>query len=261
MGGLPIEHLFVGAREGQGGAARRRPPYFRTKKIGLLGSTASLQFAPWDDPSWTLIAHPCCRPRCTREPDWYFDLHRPECFRTERKQWNPAYYDWLKRLQTPIFMQENWPDVPMAVRYPFERVEAECRSSVTGQLFATNHCAYIFPLALMEGVTHIGLWGCQYAGHERGTQRDSLVYWIGRFEQYGGTMVVPRRYNELLTQPLYGYASHDEHGKLVPSYRLQQHTVQPAAGGPHLSLVEPHEAPLMARPTGEPVRTPEMAFA
>jgi hypothetical protein len=257
--GLPLDRVFAKTYRSQGGTALRRPPFFRTKKIALLGSTASLSFAPWHDPSWTLIAHPCCRPQCQREPDWYFDMHRPECFRTDRKQWNPNYYAWLKALQTPIFMQENWPEIPMAVRYPFEHVEAEYKSSVTGALYATNHCAYMFPLALMEGVTHIGLYGCQYAGHERKTQRGSLLYWMGRFEGAGGTLVVPQTHNDLLTEPLYGYASHDDQGKLLPVYRPQLVVDTPTR--PQTVLLEPSEVPLAPLPPGEPVRTFEMAYA
>jgi hypothetical protein len=242
-----------------GGAARRRPPFFKTKKVAILGSTDNLRFAPWHDPTWTLIAHPCSRPQCKREPEWYFDMHRPECFRVDKKQWNDKYHDWLKALQTPIFMQEHWPEIPMAVRYPFELVEAQYSSTVTGQLYATNHCAYMFPLAMMEGVEQIGLFGCQYANHERGTQRDSLIYWIARFEQYGGRVVVPRKFNSLLVQPLYGYASHDEHGKLIPEYRPVKAEVVKMPDAPPRPLYGMDEVPLMPLPPGEPVR--EFAFA
>jgi hypothetical protein len=251
--GTPIEHLFAGVRS-QGGTAYRRPPFFRTKKLALLGSTDSLEFAPWDDKSWTLAAHPCCRPRCKREPDWYFDLHRPECFRVDQKQWNPQYHAWLKALQTPIFMQEHWPEIPMAVRYPRERIFSEFRP------YFSNHCAYMVALAMTEGVTHLGLFGCQYSGSERAIQRDSLTYWLGRFEQAGGTVVIPDRHNTLLTMPLYGYASHDERGKLVPAYRPEQ-TVTKAPGTAPIQLVEPSQAAPMPLPDGLPVRTFEMAFA
>lgn len=256
MSGTPLEHLFVMSRE-QGGSAFRRPPYFRTKKVGLLGSTGSLEFAPWHDPSWTLIAHPCCRPRCEREPDWYFDMHRPECFRTQKKQWNPNYYAWLMALQTPIFMQKNWSDVPMSVRYPLETVEAEYRCTFTGELFATNHCAFMFALAMMEGVEQIGLFGCQYAGAERGTQRESLIYWMGRFEQYGGKLVVPKTHNTLFTQPMYGYASHDDKGKLIPVYRPTVTVEKTNATAPVELFPIPEKAeeriPLMPPPNGEAI--------
>jgi hypothetical protein len=234
----------------QGGAAYRRPPFFRTKKIAILGSSGGLEHAPWHDPSWTLIAHPCCRPKCKREPDWYFDMHRPECFQNEKKPWNLAYYTWLKRLQTPIFMQRNWPEIPMAVKYPLELVDtAEFRCSVTGRLFASNHPAFMFPLAMMEGITHIGLFGCQYAGGERGTQRDGLVYWIGRYEQWGGTVVVPRSQNTLMEQPLYGYASHDEKGKLIDCYRPPMALAKES--GAAVQLMPLSDGPLMAHPHGE----------
>jgi hypothetical protein len=256
---VPIETLISRAQAVQGGADRRRPPFFRTRKVALLGATDSLPYAPWHDPSWTLAAHPCCRPQCKREPDWYFDLHRPECFRSERKPWNAKYHTWLTQLQTPIFMQEHWPDVPLSVRYPIERIEAEYRSSVTGQLYASNHCAYMFALAMAEGVEQIGLFGCQYAGSERGVQRESLIYWIGRFEQMGGRVVVPRARNTVMVQPLYGYASHDEKGDLLPAYRHKPMTAK--AHTKAFVLHAPSDVPLAPLPAGQPVRTMEMAFA
>jgi hypothetical protein len=238
-----------------GGGAHRRPPYFKTKKLGLLGMTTNLQFAPWFDPTWTLAAHPCCRPQCKREPDWYFDLHRPELFRVQSKGWVKDYHGWLKRLQTPIFMQKNWHDVPMSVEYPLTRIQAEYRS------YFTNQCAYMIALAMTEGVTHIGLFGCQYSGDtEHGVQRDSLTYWLGRFEQYGGTVVIPPKDNSLLCDPplLYGYESHDEHGKLVPQYRAHPTVRAKAKDGTEerreLAMVDMEKAegriPLMAPPTG-----------
>lgn len=201
-----------------GGAAYRRAPYFRTKKLALLGNTDSIDFTPWHDPTWTLAAHPCCRPRCKREPDWYFDLHRPEVFRKEHKGWNHRYFAWLKALQTPIFMQKNWPEIPMSVEFPLPRIQGEFRN------YFTNHCAFLIALALTEGVTHIGLFGCQYSHEtEHGVQRDSLTYWLGFAEARGVKLVIPPKHNTLLCSPplLYGYESHDERGQLVQAYRSQ----------------------------------------
>jgi hypothetical protein len=205
----------------QGGTAYRRPPFFGTKKLGLLGCTENLKFAPFDDSSWTLASHTAARGKCQREPDWYFDLHRPECFTKERKPWNPKYYTWLQRLQTPIFMQEERPEIPLSVRYPIERVLQEYRA------YFTNHVVYMIALAMMEGVTTIGLWGCQYGiESERHVQRGSLEYWLGRFEQAGGTVVLPVKNNTVLAMPntLYGYESHDEFGKLSGDYARMSET-------------------------------------
>lgn len=244
------------ARGTVGGVAHRRPPYFKTKKLGLLGSTENLDFAPWDDPSWTLAAHPCCRPRCKREPDWYFDLHRPELFKKQQKAWNARYYDWLTHLQTPIFMQKAYPEIPMSVEFPLQRILAEYRR------YFTNHCAFLIALAMTEGVTHIGLFGCQYSHEtEHGVQRDSLTYWLGRFEQSGGTVVIPPAFNTLLSSPnlLYGYESHDEQGKLVPQYRapavVKVKKTDGSAEVRELQMVQTSTAkdriPLMTLPDGE----------
>lgn len=239
-----------------GGVAHRRAPYFQTKKLALLGSTENLDDAPWFDRSWTLAAHPCCRPKCKREPDWYFDMHRPELFQ-QAKAWNPKYYTWLQKVQTPVFMQKVYPEIPMSVEYPLRRIQAEFRS------YFTNHCAYMIALALTEGVTHIGLFGCQYAHEtEHGVQRDSLTYWLGFAEARGVKIVIPPRYNSLLCSPplLYGYESHDEKGKLVPQYRSKPIVAVKDEKGEteRRQLVPVNDAgecavPLMAPPNGEPI--------
>ena len=199
----------------RGGVSFGTPPFFRTKKLAIIGRTANAVYAPFHDPSWTILAHPCARTLCKREPDWYFDMHRPECFTRQSKTWNGAYYTWLQTLQTPIFMQETWPDIPMAVRYPIERVLQEFRA------YFTNHAAYMIALALTEGVTHIGLFGCQYsADTEHATQRGSCEYWLGRFEQAGGQVILPVKDNTMLNFPkgLYGYESHNAKGQLAGDY-------------------------------------------
>ena len=246
-----------------GGVAKRRPPFFRTKKLAIVGATLSAMQTPWHDPSWTIIAHPCARRYFKREPDWYFDLHRPECFRTERKGWNEHYYTWLKTLQTPIFMQKDWPDIPASVRYPLERIEAEFRSTATGRLVATNHAAYMIALAMTEGVEQIALCGCQYSAEsEHGVQRESLVYWMGRFEQAGGRLVVPQPNNLLrVPQGLYGYDSHDAHGKLVEEYRAKTPPSVPDAHRMRQVLVEPESVPLMAPPPGVEIAWERSGYA
>jgi hypothetical protein len=207
--------LSVAHNLGHGGAAHRRPPFFKTKKLGLLGCTENVQYAPFYDPTWTLASHTAARQFCKREPDWYFDLHRPECFQKEKKPWNDKYYTWLKKLQTPIFMQEAWPEIPLAVKYPIERILQERRS------YLTNHCSFMIALAIAEGVDTIGLWGCQYGVEsERQVQRGSLEYWLGYFEGLGGHVILPGKKNTLLDFPqgLYGYESHDASGKLTGDY-------------------------------------------
>ena len=233
------------------GVARRHPPFFRTRKLALIGNTPSKRHAPWFDPTWTIAAHTCCVEACLRPPDWWFDLHGPQNFRVG-KGWSPHYYQWIKALQQPIFMQEDWPDVPMAVRFPKERILAEYRA------YFTNHVAWMIALAMTEGVTHIGLYGCEYShAFERGQQRGSAEFWLGMFEGRGGHVILPPHCTLLNDPPdLYGYESHDEQGKLKSSYHPKKAALNPSAPERKpmtLTIVDKlSEAPPLAKlPDGE----------
>jgi len=218
MGYRPITRDML---EMRAPAERRRPPFFRRypsdppMKVAFIGMTQSHAEAPWTDPSWMLAVHPCCHTIVQREPDWWFDLHPPSQFR-KPKGWHRNYLKWLQTLRVPIFMQKEWDDIPMAIRFPKERILSEYRP------YFTNHVAWMIALAMTEGVKEIGVYGCEYSSDaERGLQRGSLEYWLGRFEQAGGRVHLPIK-STLLARPkeLYGYQSHDETtGKLVGSYR------------------------------------------
>jgi hypothetical protein len=192
---------------------RRSPPFFRTKKLALVGNTESKIYTPWADPTWTIAAHPCSSKYCERQPDWYFDLHGPQNFRVG-KGWSINYLQWLQSLTVPVFMQREEPDIPMSVKFPKQRILAEFRA------YFTNHVAWMIALAMTEGVTHIGLFGCEYKHQfERGQQRGSAEFWLGMFEGRGGHVILPPGCSLLNDPPeLYGYESHDSNGKLLPSY-------------------------------------------
>lgn len=212
--------LYVMANGVVGGRVKHSAPYFRTKKLAIVGASGTERIAPFMDPSWTVATHTCARKSCLREPDWYFDLHRPECFKNQNKKWNPAYYTWLQNLQTPIFMQQAYESIPMSVAYPLDRILAEFRP------YFANHAAFMIALAMTEGVETIGVFGCEYQhGSEYAVQRGSLEYWLGRAEQAGIKLVLPNITNDklqaLLNYPrtLYGYGSHDAEGKLTGDYK------------------------------------------
>lgn len=155
-------------------------------------------------------------------------------------------------------MQEEYPDIPMAIKFPKERIMGEYRA------YFTNHVAWMIALAMTEGVTHFGVFGCEYAHvYERGHQRGSLEYWLGMFEGRGGHVILPPQ-SHLLNKPfeLYGYESHHPvTGKLIESYRISKDAgAPPALPGPpdmpELKLIDPKTAegriPLREIP-GQPV--------
>lgn len=187
----------------------RRPPLAgpgRHRKIAMLGGARTLKFAPWHDPTWELWAHASCRQKCQREPDVYFDLHPPELFRDPKKKfWDVNYLAWAKQNHVPIYMQDKYEDIPASLRYPFETMITEFPRG-----YMTNTVTYMVALALMEGVTHMALYGCHYESDgEYGPQRGSMEYWCGVAEGRGVHVLLPPMC-DLLNKPslLYGYQSH-----------------------------------------------------
>ena len=153
-------------------------------------------------------------------------------------------------------MQQDWPEIPMAIRFPRERIMAEYRA------YFTNHAAWMVALAMTEGATHVGIYGCEYSSDpERGIQRGSLEFWLGMFEGRGGHVILPPG-SRLLNKPaeLYGYESHDkETGKIIDSYRCFMDKPTPKHGEPAQTLlypIDPQQAkdriPLMKIPDIEP---------
>lgn len=174
----------------------------RLRKIALIGSADTIQFAPWYDTSWEIWAHATTNAFCKRV-DRYFDLHPWDWITTKPI---PGYVDWLKGLRTPIYMQRVLKDVSASLRYPRERVLAEYPR------YFTSHVAWMIALALSEGVTHLGFYGIHYAlDEEHKKQRAGCEFWMGIAVGKGVQIVNPPG-SPLLREPgwLYGYESHTD---------------------------------------------------
>jgi hypothetical protein len=197
----------------------------RLRKIACLGGGHTLQYAPWHDLTWELWAHSSCRHLCKRDPDILFDLHPPALWRdATKKNWDPKYAEWIQTNRIPMLMQEVYPDAPASMKYPFAQMVTEFPRG-----YMTNQVSYMIALALMEGVTHIGMFGCDYrTGTEYGPQRGSAEYWLGVAEGRGVQVMLPPGC-DLLNRPhlMYGYESHPN-GKRDPSYSF---TIGPLSAG------------------------------
>ena len=215
----------------------RRPAFAgvgRLRKVACLGGAKSLQYAPWFDPTWELWAHASCRHLCKRDPDLLWDLHPPALWRDpKKKNWDPKYADWLKTNRVPIMMQDAYPDVPSSLKYPHAQVITEWPHG-----YLTNHLCYMVALALIEGVTHIGVFGCDYAtDSEYGPQRGGAEHWLGIAIGRGVQVCLPPGC-DLLNKPHldYGYESHPN-GVRDKSYTfalgpIKKDGNKPSAGGP-----------------------------
>lgn len=219
----------------------------RSRKVAILGNHKSVEHAPWDDQSWELWSHTSTHAVVKRPPDRYFDLH-PKSWWQAEGSWKKGYCAWLAALQTPIFMQEKYRDVPASIRYPKERILAEFRP------YFTSQTAWMIALALTEGVTHIGLFGIAYEHYtEYATQRAGAEYWLGVAEGRGVRIVLPAT-TPILQKPsrLYGYESHD--GTVIhPEYQWKpKDPDDKKPAGPVLTNVaDPGVAPL--RDLGQPI--------
>jgi hypothetical protein len=205
------------------------------RKVALCGShSASLEDAPWTDPSWEFWGHASSRAWYRRRMDRYFDLHPKACWTRGGKK-TDAYPKWLAQNTVPIYMQKHFDEVPASVAYPKGRILTEFGDA---RPYFTNHAAWMIALAMTEGVNAIGLYGINYSVEsEYLCQRGSAEYWLGRAAQAGIRIVLPRQCS-LLAEPglLYGYESHDtETGLIKDEYRRKdwkpQETITPVKSG------------------------------
>jgi len=205
----------------------RRPVSKQNRKVAIFGShQASLEDAPWDDPSWELHGHASSRAWYKYDMDVYYDLHPPSVWTRGGKK-TAHYPKWLAKNTVPIYMQERFPQVPASRKYPKARILSEF--SFIPRPYFTNHVAWIIALALTEGVDSIGLWGIEYGiQSEYQIQRACCEAWLFLAAARGVKIVLPDQCS-LLRQPagLYGYESHDlETGQRVPEYTEKKWKVQ-----------------------------------
>jgi hypothetical protein len=237
----------------------------RLRKVACLGGAKSLRFTPWHDLSWELWSHASCRHLLKRDPDRFFDIHPKALWSDPKKKtWDPKYVKWLKANRVPILMQDRYAEVPASMRYPFETMITEFPRG-----YMANSLAYMIALALMEGVTHLAIYGCDYhTGSEYGPQRGSAEYWLGVAEGRGVQVLLPPGC-DLLNKPslLYGYESHPN-GVRHPSYTF---TIGPfsvakqgQSGGVLIPSDSPDAPPLRSLGKGiqpEPWETKGVVFA
>jgi hypothetical protein len=225
----------------------------RARKIAVLGGGGSLKYTPWYSDDWELWAHASCRMKCAREPDVFFDLHPKELWSNPTlKFWDTTYLQWLAWNHQPIYMQAVFPEAPSSIRYPFETVVTEFPRG-----YMTNTLSYMVALALVEGVTHLGVFGCDYAsGSEYGPQRGCAEYWLGVAEGRGVHVLIPPTC-DLLNRPslLYGYESHPG-GKRDPSYLFRVGCDPGETAKPSGEATHPSGKPIELIPADSPDAPP-----
>jgi len=107
----------------------------------------------------------------------------------EYKKFNPVH-----TLEVPVYMQERFSDVPMALRYPIEEME-----KAFGVSYWNNTICYMLALAISRRrYSTLHLFGVDYREEhraEREFERPCTEFWIGQGMARGVTFNLPTATN------------------------------------------------------------------
>lgn len=166
-------------------------------KVAIIGkcsnsrSDAPLDLSDWD--IWGLGWDPL--PVCHR----YFEMHQNWRNFLGGGDAAEAHWRWLAGLTVPVYMLQREPDIPNSVEYPMEQVRKTFGATCYGTAYLESSIAYMMALAILEGASRIGIWGCDLAtGGEYAYQRPNMEYLIG-FARGKGILVYVPPQNALLS--------------------------------------------------------------
>lgn len=189
------------------------------KKIALIGSApASVQLAPYDDPSWTIWScSPGARPYL-RRVNAHFEIH---LYEPHEPWFSKDYVDWMAALPCQLFMLEPLPQFPTSVAYPKAQVldytygymldhEGISRPAKFNPNDFGSTLSWMLALAIMQRPDEIGLWGVDMAaGEEYGPQKDGCLALIHVARSVGIKVTIPPESDLLRPVPLYGFREQD----------------------------------------------------
>ena len=173
----------------------------KVKKVCLVGfAVTTRKQTPWDEDYefWG------CNEGYVQEfpkINRWFQIHPYISFSRADNTNDPKHFEWLmKEHDFEIYMQDKFPFIPSAEKYPLE-----IYAQWFGRKYFRSSFDYMMAMAIMEGYTEIGIYGFEMASNtEWGHQRPSAEYWIGRAEGMGITIREPQGWN-LLRGSLYGF--------------------------------------------------------
>jgi hypothetical protein len=203
----------------------------QVKKIAIVGCSDSKDLAPFTDAEWEIWGVNNLFHHITKYDKW-FEIHN--LTKDSDGNWQRRgqvnfrgqnindYVNDLAKIKCPIYMQQHWDNIPTSIPYPLE----ECKKrfgSIMGwfnneapegltdeqlnrKLYGTNTVTYMILLAIMEGATHIGVYGVDMAvDTEYHYQRPSCEFALGIAFGLGIKIYIPPQADLLKTVHLYGF--------------------------------------------------------
>lgn len=172
-----------------------------SRRIAIIGYAPSVAATPWNDPDvaiWGLNDQLKTMPRV----DVLFEIHAPDVVKAE------GHWEDLKAYQGPILMQDAYPDIPNAMRYPLMEIGAKYRVPGTDVPYLTCSAAIMlaYALELNPAPLEIALYGVDLLmDAEFRAQRPSVEFWLG-IAYARGIKVTLQQESGLLKAPyVYGY--------------------------------------------------------
>jgi hypothetical protein len=188
------------------------------RKLAIVGAhPRTRDEAPWDDKNFDIWAFNEAlsvdpEKRWIKRADLIFQMHLPAIWKNPQNRNDPHYYEWLQNQRdVPIYMFEKYPEVPMAIEYPFEGIREMLLGSMTVDSekgrkdFFTSTIAYSTALGLYLGYEEIHWYGIELEVQaEYQFQRDSACFWAGVCVGRGVPFIA---HSQIFDMPLYGKES------------------------------------------------------
>jgi len=170
------------------------------RSVTILGFFQDRREAPLDTTEvWGSMYEAYDDLRWTR----WFEMHQLDFLR----RWRPNHVAWLAKQSRPIYMLEAYPEIPAAVAYPRQEVNAALgRRFGFSHDYFTSSFSYMLALALHEHFGAVGLYGvgliedgeCLY-------ERAGLEYLIGMAQGAGVKVTMGKGTPILRIDYVYGY--------------------------------------------------------
>jgi len=209
------------------------PPMKLTKKkiaiVGFAGTTRHK--APYNDEEWEIWGlNEAHRQAWMKRITRWFQIHKKWDFTKQSQPAYRAHWDWLQKPQpVPVYMQEQYPDIPSAVKYPLEEiVEMFLPNVKRGEdvnTYFTSSYSFMIALALYMAAKSdipfseltVGTWGFEMATDtEYRYQKGSTEYWMGIATGLGVHLYIPEECR-LVRGAIYGW----EVSRMINRQRLE----------------------------------------
>lgn len=175
------------------------------KKVAIVGfAPSSRDLAPFNDPDWEIWGLNDVYQFIPRWDVW-FQLHEMKWFYPEVDESvrDKNHYGWLKEQTKPVYMVDQFPEIPACIKYPKDEMVAKY-----GDYFCSS-VSWMLALAIEMGYETIGVWGIDMAvsttEDEYSRQRPSCEYFLGIAQGKGIEVIIPRQSELLKTKTLYGF--------------------------------------------------------